>query len=85
MKLIHKFYPGHDFYLPKVTWANHRAIYGNVFEDIKYKEYTYLYADGTLKIDFEGLKKDLLNANDGSIFLFHACAHNPSGIDLSKA
>lgn len=30
------------------------------------------------------MKKDLTEAKDGSIFLFHACAHNPSGIDLNK-
>lgn len=37
-----------------------------------------------MKIDFENLMKDMKDAPNESIFMLHACAHNPSGIDLSR-
>jgi len=32
-------------------------------------------------LDFDGLIADIKAAPTGSIFLFHACAHNPTGVD----
>jgi aspartate aminotransferase len=32
-------------------------------------------------LDIEGLLQDILDAPEGSIFLLHACAHNPTGCD----
>jgi aspartate aminotransferase len=32
-------------------------------------------------LDFEGLMSDIENAEEGSFFLLHACAHNPTGVD----
>ncbi|CAL6054043.1 Aspartate_aminotransferase [Hexamita inflata] len=78
-------YAGHQFYMPSVTWPNHYGIFEKAYgKQSKYLEYTYLFKDGQLKIDFESMKKDMNNAPNESIFLLHACAHNPSGIDLSK-
>ena len=34
-------------------------------------------------INFNGLIADLDDAEPGSIILLHACAHNPTGVDLS--
>jgi len=34
-----------------------------------------------MAIDIEGFLQDINNAPDSSIFLFHACAHNPTGAD----
>jgi hypothetical protein len=31
-------------------------------------------------LDFEGLMADLGAAPAGSVFIFHACAHNPTGM-----
>jgi len=70
--------------MPSVTWPNHYGIYNKVYGQEKYAEYTYLFKDGSLKIDFEQLLKDMRDAPNESIFMLHACAHNPSGIDLSK-
>lgn len=39
----------------------------------------------TKGVDFEGMKADISNAPDGSIIVLHACAHNPTGADLSFA
>lgn len=44
---------------------------------------TYPYYDGKGGLDFEGMKKAIKDAPSGSIFLLHACAHNPTGIDPS--
>ena len=41
------------------------------------------YKPETCALDFEGLKEDILNAPEGSVFLFHTCAHNPTGVDPS--
>jgi len=32
----------------------------------------------------DGIVQDLENADDHSIFILHACAHNPTGCDPTK-
>ena len=44
------------------------------------KKYNY-YNPITKGLDFNGLLNDIKNANNSSIFLLHACAHNPTGVD----
>ena len=42
----------------------------------------YRYLDpATNGLDCDGLLADLAAAPDGSAFLLHACAHNPTGVD----
>lgn len=67
-------------YLPNPTWGNHIPIFKDSGFEIKYYRY---YNDKTYGLDFEGLKTDIQNAPQNSIFLFHACAHNPTGVDPS--
>jgi len=44
----------------------------------------YRYYDYKNKcIDFEGMCEDLEKMEDQPIVLFHACAHNPTGTDLT--
>lgn len=77
-EFIRKFAPGRKLYLPSPTWGNHNAIFGEVgLELCKYR----WYKAETCALDFEGLKEDILNAPEGSVFLFHTCAHNPTGVD----
>ena len=74
-----RFYPGEKtIYIPTPSWANHV----NVFTDagLKVEKYTY-YNKDTISLDFEGLIADIKKAPNGSMFLFHACAHNPTGVD----
>ena len=47
------------------------------------KEYRY-YDPNTKGLNFGGLKEDLTNAPEGSVVILHACAHNPTGVDLNK-
>merc|ERR1712146_828408 len=46
---------------------------------------SYRYFDkATGGLDFAGMIDDLKNAQDGSIVLLHACAHNPTGVDPTQ-
>jgi len=44
------------------------------------EKYRY-YNKDTIGLDFEGMVADIKGAPKGSIFLLHACAHNPTGVD----
>lgn len=65
-------------YLSDPTWANHHAIFRNV--GIEPKNYKY-FQPTTVGLDFEGFTEALHSAPNKSVFLLHACAHNPTGVD----
>ena len=68
--------------IPTPSWANHKAVFQDA--GLKVEQYRY-YNKDTIGLDFEGLIEDLKEAPRGSIFLFHACAHNPTGVDPTPA
>ncbi|KAH9063396.1 aspartate amino-transferase [Lactarius vividus] len=68
-------------YLSDPTWANHFAIFNNV--GIKPLLYPY-YDPKTIGLDFSGFTERLHLAPERSVFLFHACAHNPTGVDPTE-
>ncbi|CAF2096484.1 BnaA05g11710D [Brassica napus] len=47
------------------------------------KTYHYYHPE-TKGLDFKGLMDDVKNAPEGSFFLLHACAHNPTGVDPTE-
>lgn len=47
-------------------------------------EYPY-YDPATIGLDFSGLIASLKGAPARSVFLLHACAHNPTGVDPTAA
>ncbi|TMW56248.1 hypothetical protein Poli38472_008896 [Pythium oligandrum] len=65
-------------YLPNPTWGNHIPIMRDAGLDVR--RYTY-YEPASRGLDFTGLLSDIQGAPDGSLFLLHACAHNPTGVD----
>lgn len=68
-------------YLSNPTWANHYAIFKNVgIEPIDYR----YYDPQTIGLDFEGFIGALQSAPERSVFLLHACAHNPTGVDPTE-
>ena len=67
-------------YITEPSWSNHRAV----FESVGFPVKAYSYLDKAGKFDFAGTIETLESAPAGSIFVFHACAHNPSGCDPSK-
>ncbi|CDO96184.1 unnamed protein product [Kluyveromyces dobzhanskii CBS 2104] len=81
-KFINKFLPGRPVYVSDPTWANHVSI----FESQGVKTVTYPYWDAATKtLNLDGFIKAIESSPRGSIFLLHACAHNPTGLDPSEA
>lgn len=68
-------------YLSNPTWANHKAIFGNL--GLVTKDYPY-YDPKTISLDYNGLVNALNSAPPLSVFLLHACAHNPTGVDPTR-
>lgn len=69
-------------YFSAPSWPNHGLLckYAG-FPEIK----TYRYWDAANRaLDYAGLIEDLKSAPEGSVFILHACAHNPTGIDPSQ-
>ncbi|KAI1078586.1 aminotransferase [Whalleya microplaca] len=78
---LQRFYPGDKtIYIPTPSWANHKAVFSDA--GLKVQQYRY-YNKNTIGLDFEGMLADIKAAPKGSLFLFHACAHNPTGVDPS--
>jgi len=69
-------------YMPDPTWANHLPM----AKDAGLSLATYRYYDKkTIGLDFAGMIEDIKAAPNGSIFMLHACAHNPTGVDPTEA
>jgi len=68
-------------YLSDPTWVNHFAI----FKNVGINPVTYPYYDPkTIGLDFDGFLNALRAAPNRSVFLLHACAHNPTGVDPTR-
>lgn len=75
-------YPGaKTIYIPNPSWANHGAVFND--SGLQVQKYRY-YNKDTIGLDFEGMIADIKAAPKGSVFLFHACAHNPTGVDPTQ-
>ena len=79
---IRRMMPAAALYVSTPTWGNHHAIY----ERVGYtKVHGYPYWDPINKsLDIEGMLASIRSATPGSVFLLHACAHNPTGVDPTK-
>ncbi|KAI5661901.1 hypothetical protein M9H77_21224 [Catharanthus roseus] len=76
-----RFSPDSQIYIPVPTWANHH----NIWRDAHVPQNTFrYYHPGTKGLDFDSMMDDIKNAPNGSFFLLHACAHNPTGVDPSE-
>ncbi|KAI9869466.1 MAG: aspartate transaminase aat1 [Trichoglossum hirsutum] len=79
---LERFYPGgKKIYTPTPSWANHNAVFSD--SKLQVEKYRY-YNKDTISLDFKGMIADIKAAPKGSIFLLHACAHNPTGIDPTE-
>jgi len=74
---IKKYCPA-PVYVSDPTWSNHEPIVKE--SNLIVRRYRY-YNPETKAIDMQGFSEDLANAQPGSWVLFHACAHNPTGVD----
>ncbi|KAJ8404922.1 hypothetical protein AAFF_G00333090 [Aldrovandia affinis] len=70
---------GTPVYVSSPTWENHNAVFTDAgFKDIR----PYKYWDPEKRgLALAGFLDDLEKAPERSIFVLHACAHNPTGTD----
>ncbi|ESE41375.1 amino acid aminotransferase [Shewanella decolorationis] len=62
------------------TWANHTGLFEAAGITVK----TYPYYDyGTKSLKFDEMLSALAQVGPNDVVLFHACCHNPSGMDLT--
>ena len=79
---IHRYFPASGVWVSDPTWDNHRAM----FEGAGLAVHTYPYYDAaTGGVRFDAMMEALRAAPKRSVVLLHACCHNPTGVDLSRA
>jgi aromatic-amino-acid transaminase len=79
---LRRWLPGSQVWVSDPTWDNHRAM----FEGAGIAVHAYPYYDaasGGLK--FEAMLAALRALPSDSIVLLHACCHNPTGVDPTRA
>jgi aromatic-amino-acid transaminase len=77
-----RYFAGNQVWVSDPTWDNHRSM----FEGAGLRVNTYPYYDpssGGLK--FEQMMATLAGLPARSVVLLHACCHNPTGVDLTRA
>ncbi|MFZ6863226.1 aromatic amino acid transaminase [Undibacterium sp. Ji67W] len=79
---IKRYFPASTMLVSDPTWDNHRAVFEGCGITVK----TYPYYDAaTGGLRFDAMLEALKSAEKHSIVLLHACCHNPTGVDLTKA
>ncbi|KAL1861907.1 hypothetical protein Plec18170_000731 [Paecilomyces lecythidis] len=68
-------------FISRPTWINHRSIWE--MTGVTVAEYPY-YSARTNSIDIAGMLAALDRAEPNDVVILQACAHNPTGVDLSK-
>jgi aspartate/tyrosine/aromatic aminotransferase len=72
--------PGADVHVGDPTWANHIPLLGGA--GLALRPYAY-YDTERHVIRTDAMLEALSNVPEGDVVLFHACCHNPSGLDPS--
>ncbi len=79
---IHRQFPDSAVWVSDPTWDNHRAM----FEGAGLTVHTYPYYDpATGGLRFDSMLDALRAIPKRSVVLLHACCHNPTGVDLTRA
>jgi aromatic-amino-acid transaminase len=74
--------PKAEVFISDPSWENHRALFTNAGFTVN----TYPYYDAAARgVNFDGMLAALNSAAAGSIFVLHACCHNPTGYDITPA
>lgn len=69
---------GVKLYMPDQTWGNHIPIMKD--SGLVPAQYRY-YDPSRCAYDHNGMVSDVKKLPSGSVFMLHACAHNPTGCD----
>lgn len=79
---LKRYFPSSNVWVSDPTWDNHRAM----FEGAGFTVNTYPYYDAkTGGLRFPEMLAAIKTLPEKSIVLLHACCHNPTGVDLSRA
>ena len=79
---IARWLPGSGVWVSDPSWDNHRAM----FEGAGLAVHTYPYYDAeTGGLKFEAMLAAIAALPPRSVVLLHACCHNPTGVDLTRA
>ncbi|MEM7504385.1 MAG: amino acid aminotransferase [Pseudomonadota bacterium] len=70
--------PDATVWVSEPTWNNHVPLLGGA--GLKLQAYPY-YDSSTHRLRFADLMDTLATVPTGDVVLFHACCHNPSGLD----
>jgi aromatic-amino-acid transaminase len=79
---IARWLPGSAVWVSEPSWENHRAM----FEGAGLAVHSYPYYDAaTGALAFEAMCDAVRRLPAKSVVLLHACCHNPTGVDLTRA
>jgi aromatic-amino-acid transaminase len=77
-----RWFRGTTVWVSDPTWDNHRAMFEGCGLEVK----TYPYYDpATGGVRFDAMCEALDALPPRSVVLLHACCHNPTGVDLTRA
>jgi aromatic-amino-acid transaminase len=79
---VKRYFPNTTMLVSDPTWDNHRAVFEG--SGLPVKTYPY-YNSETGGLRFDEMLASLKQAEEKSVVLLHACCHNPTGVDLTKA
>ncbi len=79
---IKRYFPASAVHMSDPTWDNHRAVFEGA--GLEVKSYPY-YDAATGGLDFAGMLAAINALAPQSVVLLHACCHNPTGVDLTRA
>ncbi|CAG8018591.1 unnamed protein product [Penicillium nalgiovense] len=68
-------------YIPEPTWSNHHQVFSSL--GFQCESFRY-YNPETKDLDIDSYYSALKLADPNSVFIIHACAHNPTGCDPNK-
>ncbi len=77
-----RWFPGSAVWVSDPTWDNHRSM----FEGAGIAVHTYPYYDPAGGgVRFDAMREAIAALPPRSVVLLHACCHNPTGVDLTRA
>ncbi len=79
--LILRARPDATVWVSEPTWANHVPLLGGA--GLNLKPYAY-YDTGRHVLNIDQMLETMRSIPRGDVILFHACCHNPSGLDPSE-
>ena len=79
---LKRWFPQSAVWVSDPSWDNHRAMFEGA--GVTVNAYPY-YDAATGGVRFDAMMETLGRLPAGSVVLLHACCHNPTGVDLSRA